>query len=134
MKRDLLFSGSFLLAAILVSSVAYAGGVTNSKRVEISFMNAVELRQDMRRLWEDHITYTRNYIISSLAGLEDIEKVSERLLANQEDIGNAMKPYYGDAAGNQVAALLRVHILIATEVINAAKIGNNGDFEKANKK
>ena len=41
------------------------------------------------------------------------------------DIGNAIKPYYGDAAGNQLAALLHDHITIAGEVLLALKTGNS---------
>jgi len=88
----------------------------------------------MRKLWEDHITYTRNYIISELAGLEDTSKVAERLLRNQDDIGSAITPIYGDEAGKKLAALLRDHILVATEVVKAAKSGNNEELAKANKK
>ena len=54
--------------------------------------SAVELRMSMRKLWEDHITWTRNYIISSLADLEDTGKVAERLLKNQDDIGVSIQP------------------------------------------
>src|SRR6185369_16349132 len=78
---------------------------------------AVELREDMRKLWEDHVTWTRNYIISSVAGLEDEGKVAERLLKNQDDIGTAIKPFYGNEAGKQLTALLRDHILVAVEVV-----------------
>ena len=88
----------------------------------------------MRKLWEDHITYTRNYIISALAGLEDTGKVAERLLKNQDDIGDAIKPIYGDDAGKKLAVLLRDHILVATEVVKAAQMGNNEELSKANKK
>ena len=77
----------------------------------------------MRVIWEEHITYTRNYIISALAGLPDTDAVAQRLLRNQDDIGNAIKPFYGDAAGNKLSALLREHIVIATEVVKAAKAG-----------
>jgi hypothetical protein len=45
-------------------------------------------------------------------------------LQNQDDIGNAIKPFYGDAAGEQLSALLRDHILIAAEIIQAAKAGD----------
>ena len=58
---------------------------------------AMDLGMAMRKLWEDHVTYTRNFIISSLAGLEDAGAVAERLLRNQDDIGNAIKPLYGEA-------------------------------------
>jgi hypothetical protein len=96
--------------------------------------SSVELRVSMRKLWDDHVTYTRNYIISSLANLEDAGIVAGRLLRNQDDIGNAIKPIYGVEAGNKLAALLREHITIATEVVKAAKMNNNEALTKANKK
>ncbi|MGZ7064736.1 MAG: glycosyltransferase [Candidatus Aminicenantales bacterium] len=94
----------------------------------------VELRTAMRKLWEDHITWTRNYIVSALAGLEDAGAVAKRLLANQDDLGNAIIPYYGEEAGKKLAALLRDHILIATEVVKAAKMGNAAELTAAQNK
>jgi hypothetical protein len=88
----------------------------------------------MRKLWEDHITWTRNYIVSALAGLDDAATVAQRLLRNQDDIGAAIKPYYGDAAGKKLAGLLRDHILVATEVVAAAKVGNSEQLAAAQKK
>ncbi len=96
--------------------------------------SAEALRIAMRKLWEEHIVYTRNYIISGLAGLEDAGKVAERLLSNQDDIGNAVKPYYGDAAGKKLSALLRDHILIAADIVSAAKAGNNDAVSKGEQK
>jgi hypothetical protein len=96
--------------------------------------SVVELKMATRKLWEDHITYTRNYIISALAGLEDESKIAERLLRNQDDIGAAIKPYYGEAAGNQLAALLRDHILIAAEIVTAAKAGKMDEVATSQKK
>src|SRR4029078_2123419 len=84
-------------------------------------LSAVELNKDMRKLWEDHITFTRNFIISALAGLEDTPAVNERLLRNQDDIGSAIAPIYGEAAGKKLSALLRDHILIAADIVKAAK-------------
>ncbi len=96
--------------------------------------SADELRMGMRTLWEEHITYTRNYIISALADLPDQDAVAQRLLRNQDDIGNAIKPFYGDQAGQKLTALLRDHITIATEVVKAAKAGNNEQLGVAQKK
>jgi hypothetical protein len=79
----------------------------------------------MRKLWEDHITWTRVYIIDALAGLPDTDAAAQRLLRNQDDIGAAIRPYYGDAAGAKLTALLRDHILIAGEVVKAAKAGDD---------
>jgi hypothetical protein len=75
----------------------------------------------MRELWADHVVYTRNFIISAAAGLGDTADVSQRLLRNQDEIGDAIKPYYGDAAGSQLAALLRTHIQLAGQTLIAAK-------------
>ena len=66
-----------------------------------------------RVLWTDHAVWTRLYIIESLDNSPAASAAATRLLKNQEDIGNAIKPYYGDAAGTQLTALLKEHILIA---------------------
>lgn len=96
--------------------------------------SAVELRMDMRKLWEEHITYTRNYIISAVAGLDDAGAIAGRLLKNQDDIGAAIKPVYGEEAGNKLAALLRDHITIAVDVVKAAKAGATTDLAQADTK
>jgi len=82
------------------------------------------LRQDMRKLWEDHITWTRLAIISLTTDSPDTPATVGRLLRNQADIGNAIKPFYGKAAGTKLTALLREHILIAADLIGAAKTGD----------
>jgi hypothetical protein len=92
---------------------------------------AVALHSDMRKLWEDHITWTRLAIISLLGDTPDTQATVGRLLQNQTDLGNAVKPFYGDAAGNQLTALLREHILIAAEVIAAAKAGDQAKLADA---
>src|SRR3954470_17460452 len=81
---------------------------------------AAEMHAAMRKLWEDHVVWTRNYIISAVANLEDTSKVAERLLKNQDDIGDAVKPFYGDDAGKKLSGLLREHILIAVDIVKAA--------------
>lgn len=108
------------------------GGMHKGKMM--SSEPAVSLRMAMRQLWEEHLVWTRNYIISALAGLEDTSNVANRLLKNQDDIGNAIKPYYGEEAGKKLAALLRDHIMIATEVVGAAKAGKTDELTKAQKK
>jgi hypothetical protein len=84
----------------------------------------VALHADMRRLWEDHITWTRLAIISLTTGSPDTDATVGRLLKNQTDIGNAVKPFYGEAAGNALTEELRKHILIAADVVAAAKAGD----------
>jgi hypothetical protein len=76
---------------------------------------------DMRKLWEDHITWTRVVIISIAASLQDVDMAIERLTQNQVSLGNSIKPFYGDLAGDKLTALLKEHISGAVAVTKDAK-------------
>ena len=89
------------------------------------------LRNDMRRLWEDHITWTRLAIISLTTDAPDTEATVGRLLQNQTDIGDAIKPFYGEAGGEELTRLLREHILIAADLVLAAKAGDQAGVADA---
>jgi hypothetical protein len=89
------------------------------------------LRQEMRKLWEDHITWTRLAIISLTTDSPDTDATVGRLLDNQTDIGDAVKPFYGEAAGNEVTRQLRLHILIAADVVAAARAGDQAALADA---
>ncbi len=93
----------------------------------------MQFDKEMRLLWIEHVIYTRNYINSAVANEADKEVVLARLLKNQKDIGNAVKPFYGEAAGNKLADLLTDHILIAGKIIEAAKASNEAEVKKLNK-
>jgi hypothetical protein len=95
---------------------------------------SVELHAALRKLWEDHITWTRLAIISLEGGTPDTDATVARLLRNQVDIGNAIKPYYGARAGDALTRLLRSHILIAADVIAAAKAGDQAKLADAQKR
>jgi hypothetical protein len=84
----------------------------------------VAFHDEMRRLWEDHVTWTRLAIISLTGDTPDTEASVGRLLQNQTDIGEAIKPFYGEASGQELTRLLRDHILIAADLIAAARAGD----------
>lgn len=129
--KNLLLS-LFVLSLILVPVKVQA--LENKECKDIPYNKATcDLRMAERRLWIDHVLWTRSDIVSALASLEDSSAVSERLLKNQDDIGNSIKPYYGEEAGNKLATLLREHIKLAEQIVGAAKSGNEADFEKYNK-
>ncbi len=96
-------------------------------------MTEPQLREGMRKLWEDHVTYTAFFYTAVINGGDDAGKLADRLLRNQDDIGNAMKPFYGEAAGNKLAALLRDHILVAADLVKAAKAGDTAGQARATK-
>jgi hypothetical protein len=111
------------LAALAVSNghMAHAHDLASTGSVT---SKELALRNSMRVLWEDHVTWTRLAVISLVAGTPDTDATVARLLRNQRDIGNAVKPFYGRAAGTALTAELRKHILIAADLIAAAKAGD----------
>nr|WP_283094582.1 glycosyltransferase [Paenibacillus sp. ATY16] len=89
-----------------------------------------QLKADMQRLFIDHTIWTRSYIVSALSDLKDQQDVLDRLLRNQQDIGNSIKSYYGEAAGNKLADLFREHIVIAGKIVAAAKANKPDEVKK----
>ncbi len=89
-------------------------------------------RMAMRKLWEDHIIWTRLVIVSAAAGLPETQFAIDRLMQNQAEIGDAVKPYYGNDAGDALTRLLKSHISGAYDVVVAAKGGNKEQLDTAN--
>jgi hypothetical protein len=126
-----------LLAAVAIALAPAAG----SSRAEqshhhhaapaVQTAKARALHDAMRKLWEDHITWTRLAIVSFAHDLPDLPQTEARLLRNQTDIGNAIKPYYGRKAGRQLTTLLEEHITGAVALLVAAKSGDSGRIQAA---
>jgi phage terminase Nu1 subunit (DNA packaging protein) len=128
---------TILCMSLTLIAPSFQAEATGNQQVRIEkqclSQSMVQLKFDFRKLWIDHVVWTRNYIVSAAAELQDQQKVLDRLLKNQQDIGDAFKPYYGEEAGNKLAALLREHILIAGKIVDAAKQGNQAEVETYNK-
>jgi hypothetical protein len=107
-------------------SAAETGGHHHGAAGVTAKMNHRQLafHDAMRKLWEDHVTWTRLAIVSFAHDLPDLSATETRLLRNQTDIGNAVKPFYGRKAGNRLTALLKEHILGAVALLQAAKAGD----------
>lgn len=88
----------------------------------------------MEKLWTDHVLWTRQFIVSAVAGLGDADAAAQRLLKNQEDVGNAIIPFYGQDAGEQLTKLLKDHILIAADIVKAAIAKNDSKVKELDKK
>src|SRR5438552_1593412 len=126
---------------------------------------AVHLRLAMRKLWSDHVIWTRMYItaavdatpdkLTALPGavrtpagehvpaavfegvgpvLGDAEAAAGRLLRNQEDIGEAIVPYFGRDAGHKLTSLLKEHIMIAVSLVDAALKSKTDKFAEEDAK
>src|SRR5687767_11842059 len=118
------------------SPAVHSAGVMHSPAVSTASipLDRDDYRDAMRKLWEDHVTWTRLFIVSAVAGLPDTQPTAERLLKNQTDIGDAIKPFYGNAAGDKLTALLKEHITTAAEVVTAAKGGDKVKQDDATKR
>jgi hypothetical protein len=129
--------GSIFLIVFMISFSISGAPVTlsaSSPSGEGESAKGIAFQDAMRKLWEDHIIWTRVFIISAAADLPDNAAATDRLLQNQVDIGNAIKPYYGDAAGNQLTTLLKEHITTAAEIVTAAKAGDKAKQDDATKR
>lgn len=94
----------------------------------------IEFKNHMRLLWEQHVAWTRMAITSLVFGLPDTDVVLARLLQNPTDMGNALKPFYGESIANAYANLIKEHLLIAADLVKAAKAGDTNAVAAAEKK
>ena len=117
-------------AALVLALGVPAWSATKSHVNEVTAQE-VALRQGMRKLWEDHITWTRLVIVSTAASLPDLEATTQRLLKNQADIGGAIQPYYGEPAGRKLTELLNAHIVGAANILAAAKANDTAKLDAA---
>jgi len=109
----------------ILNGNAYMGGYTK---------NQVELIGTFRKLWEQHIMWTRSFIISTAEGLDDLMLVTQRLLRNPSDFANVLKQYYNANAVEMFKNLFSDHLIIAASLVNAAKAGDENAVNEARTK
>lgn len=127
------FGLALSLLAVLASSFAVSAHEGSHLQVSTGSITAkqAEFQQAMRALWEDHVTWTRLFIVDFAADSPELEATTQRLLQNQVDIGEAIAPYYGEDAGDALAALLTDHILGAADLLVAARAGDPAAIDEA---
>lgn len=136
-RRTLTLAGLVALAsAIVVLTVvgthdSDAAGHDHGDASAVTSGKAVAFHDAMRALWEAHGSWTHTVIVSFVSGNPDLTAEEQALLQNQVDIGNAVKPYYGAGAGNNLTALLKAHILGAVSLLEAAKSGDKSKLTQA---
>lgn len=89
------------------------------------------LYANMRTLWDQHMQWTYDAIVAFASDSPGLDATIGRLLQNQVDIGNAVVPFYGKAAGRQLTDLLQTHIKEAVPVLQAAKAGDKAALDPA---
>ena len=129
-----LFAGALTFVACNSTQTPSNMDMSSMHSMPMSTPQHDALAQAMRKLWAEHVVYTRLYIISAVDGSDDTQTVAGRLLKNQEDIGNAIAPYYGAAAGQKLTDLLKQHILIAVDLVTAAKANDQAKVQDADRR
>lgn len=124
----------------LVCLISYSGFTANRDSQMKSLADstsvkqtAVELTVNMHNLWDDNAAWTRTVLLCFVDDLPGTNQATKRLLQNQAEIGNSLKPYYGVEAGRKLTLLLNNHIQISAEMVYAAKSKNKTLLEAANK-
>ena len=131
-RMALAVAATAALTALAAAGVAPAAHNHNAPAAATAQTSkAARLHDGMRKLWEDHITWTRLAIVSFAASSPDLPATEDRLLRNQTDISGAIKPYYGAAASTKLRGLLRQHILGAVALLQAAKANDAAALGRA---
>jgi hypothetical protein len=104
-------------AAVSTMEHSHNSAMTSSKQIA--------LYTTMAHLWDQHMEWTYATVVAFAQDSPALTASLDRLLQNQVDIGNAIRPFYGDAAGDQLTALLTEHINGSVPVLTAAKAGDS---------
>ncbi|MFZ2539866.1 MAG: acetylglutamate kinase [Oscillospiraceae bacterium] len=91
------------------------------------------LTNEFRKLWEQHIMWTRSFIISTASDLPDLQLVTKRLLKNPNDFSNLLSQFYGKYKADEFEKLFTDHLIIAATLVNHAKSGNSNGVEQTRK-
>lgn len=90
----------------------------------------LQLSNKFRQLWNEHVLWTRSFIVSTALCLPDIEAVTDRLLQNPCDFARVLRRFYGRHKAETFKRLFTDHLLIAAALVTAAKTGDCEEYEK----
>jgi hypothetical protein len=132
--------------AILASAAAiamYAGATATQERAPaldesstapyVPTIPLASLRETMRKLWTDHAVYTHSYIVAAGSGAPEAISILNRLMRNQEEIGETLGEFYGKPASVRATQLLKQHIAQAGDLYKAMRADDKPKIEAIHK-
>lgn len=124
-----------LITFIVIVTIVFTPDTATAQNQKLyPIVSPITFKTNMRKLWEEHVFWTRNVIFCLVDDLPGNVQAVKRQLQNQIDLGNALKPYYGDAAGDRLTELLYTHVNTTSDIIKAAKTRDSTVINDANKK
>lgn len=84
----------------------------------------MNLINELRKLWEEHVIWTRLFVVSALAELPDLDITTKRLLRNPSDFANILEIFYGKQKADTFRSLLEDHLKVAASIVDNLKHGN----------
>lgn len=118
------------LTGAMVAGVAVTRATGMTARAQESG-DADALRLGLITLWSEHMQYTMQVVDAFFNNQDALDAYLNRLLRNQQDIGNALVPFYGEEAGKRQAQLLTDHINLAVPVLEAARDSDEAGLKTA---
>jgi hypothetical protein len=110
------------VAVFIVTLVASTVAPALAQPLEAKKSSRLAYHDLWRKLWEDHITWTRIVIIGILDELPGTSVYVDRLIQNYVDMEDALAPYYGEDA-EVLGDLILDHLVIAASILQAAHDG-----------
>lgn len=119
-------SAPFAMVAAIALSIGLVAACDPAPPLSTQMRTSSEtvLYKGMQTLWQQHMEWTYAAVVAIANDAPNVTDTANRLMKNQEDIGNAIKPYYGNDAGTALTALLKAHISGAVDILVAAKSGD----------
>lgn len=134
-------STAVVLVTLLATLIATSATRTTAEPVSASSVSMTmtgphnasqaQLYEAMRTLWAQHMEWTYATVAAFAVNSHGLDATLHRLLRNQSDIGNAVKPFYGTKAAHRLTALLMTHIKEAVPVLVAARDGDAAALKRA---
>ena len=90
----------------------------------------MNLMNELRKLWTEHMFWTRLFLISMLSGLSDLEVTTNRLLRNPTDFAKVLEVFYGKQKAETFRSMLEDHLKIAAAIVDNSMKGNGKAVEQ----